>query len=159
MRIVFLFFLVFISLILESTLFTELTLFNIKPDLLLIYTSLFALQKGRRQGGMFGFGVGLVEDLFVAKFIGMNALIKAIAGLGIGALEKRIYKENIFVPIIVVAVGTVIAGLGFYLFSLILNVPVSLSYFKTIMLPTLLYNIILTPLIKVLFFRTKKRRY
>lgn len=159
MRIVFLFFLVFISLILESTLFSEFTLFKIKPDLLLIYVSLFALQNGSKNGGMFGFGVGLVEDLFLAKFIGMNALIKGIVGLGTGSLEKRIYKDNIFVPIIIVILGTLVGGIGFYLFSLILKIPVDISYFKTILLPTLLYNTILTPIIKILFFKPNVRRY
>ncbi|SMB92160.1 rod shape-determining protein MreD [Desulfonispora thiosulfatigenes DSM 11270] len=159
MKVAILFLVAFISLILESTVFNEFTLLKIKPDLLLIYVSLFALQKGSKKGASFGFGIGLLEDLFMAKFIGMNALVKAIVGFGIGFLEKRIYKENFLVPIIMVMVGTIIAGFGFYILSLILGIPISINHFKVIVLPMLLYNILLTPIIKFVFFKTNIRRY
>lgn len=98
MRYVFLFFAVLLGLVFQSTYLEGLKVMGLKPDLVMLLVLFYAVQQGPRKGLLFGLIAGLLQDLFAAKFIGLNALIKAVIGLSAGLLEKRVYKENVFVP-------------------------------------------------------------
>ncbi len=98
----------FFSVILQSTIFHFLPIGGVKPDLLLIVVILAAVLKGQRFGAGLGFVYGLLEDLLVSKYIGLQALTKMLTGYVIGRLERRIFSDNVFVPIVVGVLGTLI---------------------------------------------------
>lgn len=81
------------------------------PDLLLVAISLEALFYGPRQGAAIGFIYGMVEDIFLGRYLGLNALIKALVGYGIGWGENRVYKDNLLVPVLALAAATLAANL------------------------------------------------
>jgi rod shape-determining protein MreD len=89
MRYIVLAFLAFIALVLETTLFNELIVAGVKPDLILIIVILYALFNGPRQGAFVGLGLGFIEDLFQAKYFGLNMASKFTIGLLIGFLKKE----------------------------------------------------------------------
>ncbi|HHX95545.1 MAG TPA: rod shape-determining protein MreD [Clostridia bacterium] len=97
-----------ISIILQSTIFHYLKIGGVKPDLLLIIVVLSAVLNGRRTGAAVGFAFGLLEDLLVGKYIGLQALTKMLTGYIIGHLERKIFSDNVLVPIVVGGLGTVI---------------------------------------------------
>lgn len=99
------------SVILQTTLFHYLKIGGVKPDLLLIIIVLSAVLKGKTSGAELGFAYGLLEDLFVGKYIGLQALTKMITGYCIGLLERKIFPDNVLVPVVVSAAGTVIHNL------------------------------------------------
>lgn len=106
---VFLYTILFIvSVILQSTVFHFLQIEGVKPDLLLIVVILVAVLKGTKFGAGLGFVYGLLEDLLVSKYIGLQALTKMLTGYIIGRLERRIFSDNVFVPIVVGFLGTLI---------------------------------------------------
>jgi rod shape-determining protein MreD len=53
---------------------------GITPDLLLLVVVALALDKGQLAGVVFGFGVGLMFDVFSTDVLGSNALVKMLAG-------------------------------------------------------------------------------
>ena len=72
------------------------------PDLLLLLVVFNAMFRGARAGGVVGFLVGLTEDFYFGRFIGLNALAKCVAGAFAGHLGKQVFKENMWVPVICV---------------------------------------------------------
>lgn len=98
MSYVFLLIAVVIGLILQSTYFEIFRVVGVKPDAVLLVVIFYAIQNGPRKGALFGFVAGLIEDIFTAKFLGLHAVLKAVIGLSVGLLEKRVFKENIFIP-------------------------------------------------------------
>ena len=64
------------------------------PDLLLCFPVFFALLEGPRKGLAWGFAMGLVWDIFVARYVGLNALGWAVGGWLAGVLCAKFYKEN-----------------------------------------------------------------
>jgi rod shape-determining protein MreD len=105
-----------ISLILQSTLLEHPVLVT-KPDLLLVIIVLWGLLRGSREGAQLGFFFGLVEDLFVGKYIGLNLLSKALAGYVAGWGESRFYKENLLLPAVGLLVATPFFQFVYYLFA------------------------------------------
>lgn len=109
MRILLLIVIPYLSIFLESTLFSRYSLRGTVPDLVLIIVTFYALLNGRKAGFSYGFVCGLFEDLYLGRFIGMNALAKGLTGYVVGKLEVNVFKDNILV------------GFGGVIFSTVLN--------------------------------------
>ncbi|MEN6348573.1 MAG: rod shape-determining protein MreD [Syntrophomonas sp.] len=124
MRYLVLFLLPNLALFLQSTLFSAYSIKGIIPDLVLVFVVFFAIFNGTRKGTIYGFACGLLEDLYVGRFIGINALSKAITAYIIGRLQGNVFKENLMVGVIGVLVSTIINSL----FLIILSLPVTNLY-------------------------------
>lgn len=119
MRYLVLILLPFISVFLQTTVFSFFSIKGAIPDLVLIFVVFFALLNGSKNAGIYGFLCGLLEDLYIGRFIGINALSKGITAYIIGLLEGRVFKENLFVGIISIVIGTCINSLCLLILSLI----------------------------------------
>ncbi len=98
----------FLSIFLESTLFGRFTLRGVGPDLMLIFVVFYAIINGSRRGFGYGLFCGLLEDLYFGRFIGMNALSKALTAFVIGKFEDNVFKDNFMVGFIGVVVATIL---------------------------------------------------
>ena len=76
-----------VCLILQSTLFSQLMIAGVKPDLLLILVIFNCLFQGHTKA-VLSVSLGLLEDLYLGSYIGMNALTKALTSLVGGWLLK-----------------------------------------------------------------------
>jgi len=111
------------SVVLQSTLFHFFKIGGVKPDLILVIVLLSAFFKGERLGAVLGFIYGILEDLIVGRYIGIQALTKMTAGYAVGVLGKKLFQDNLISPLIGVFIGSIIHGclytvvlfcLGFY---------------------------------------------
>ncbi len=153
-------FLLVCSLVLQATTFNYLAVAGVKPDLLLIIVVLYGLLYGKKAGGL-GFTYGLVEDLFVGRFIGFNAITKGLMGLLIGFLEPKLFKDHILVPVIVLLVGTFVFGVLSYLIGFIVGMY-SFSeyeaYLRVVMLQSI-YNACLAPFLYGRYYKISMERF
>ena len=78
------------------------------PDFLLLIVIFNAMFRESPHGGVTGFLVGLAEDLYVGRFIGLNALAKCVTGAFCSSLSKSVFKENVWIPVINVFLGSII---------------------------------------------------
>lgn len=119
MRYIVLMFLPFLSIFLQSTFLSFYSFKGAIPNLVLIFVVFFALLNGnRKNAAIYGFLCGLLEDLYIGRFIGINALALAATAFLIGSLEGRVFKENLLVGIITVILGTFINSIFLFLLSL-----------------------------------------
>jgi rod shape-determining protein MreD len=148
-------FLPFIAIFLESTFFRTYSLFGNVPDLVLIFVVFYAFLNGDNKGVVYGFLCGLLEDLYMGRFIGVNALSKGITGFIIGRLQVRYFNENLLVGLLVVLIGTVLNSLfmlalglsTFKIFNLDTSI-ISASIFQS------LYNLLLAVPIYILYYNS-----
>lgn len=154
-----------ISLILQSTLFSHLTVAGAKPDLVLVFIIFYALLHGPEEGALMGLIGGLLEDLMFGQFIGLNAMAKLTVGYVFGVLERKIYKENLLIPMFGLFAGTFLNESVLYLLQMLLYMmgiagETSVSYFaavRSFIFPTAVYNSCLTPFIYGKFFRSSQK--
>lgn len=111
----------FLAIFLQSTVFGAYSIRGTIPDLLLVIVVVNAFIQRPRTGSIYGFLCGLLEDLYMGRLIGINALAKGLTAYIISRMEGHLFKENLVVGIIVVFIGTIANAL----FLLILSIAVT----------------------------------
>ncbi len=111
--------LVAVLIILQTTFVPLIAFQGVRPDLLLGLIVSCGLLFGKEQGVGIGFFSGLLQDLFTGSFFGLHILSKVTIGYLFGLTEKKVYKRNLLLPIVAVAV-TSICYFAVYVFILIL---------------------------------------
>ena len=144
----------------ESTLLEYFKAAGVKPDLLLIFVVFWALFHGRAQGAKLGFVTGLLEDLFLGKYIGLNALTKMIVGYLVGTVENKFFKENLFIPVCALFFATIINSFFYLIAAQLAGIERNLSIFVwESTLPTAIYNTCLAPLLYGKFYKSATKGY
>lgn len=100
-----------LSIFLQSTIFHYFSIKGSIPDLVLIFVVFHAVFRGERRGTLYGVFCGLLEDLYMGCFIGVNVLAKGLTGYIMGKAQGNVFKENLWVGIITVVAGTFINSL------------------------------------------------
>ncbi|HZK44148.1 MAG TPA: rod shape-determining protein MreD [Syntrophomonadaceae bacterium] len=157
MRYLVLILLPFLSIFLQSTLFGFYPIKGALPDLILIFVVFLALLNKPRNAFFYGFLCGLLEDLYIGSFIGINALAKGATAYLISRLGRNVFKDNILIGIITVMFGTIINGVFLVLLSLI---SYNVFHLDINILPNMLYqsiyNILLATPIYAWYYHSTK---
>ena len=146
-----------LSIILQSTLLHFFKIGGVKPDLLLIVVILSAVLNGKKTGAGVGFAYGLLEDILVGKYIGLQALTKMLTGYIVGSLERKVFPDNVLVPVVVGAAGTLIYNLLLFIALFItgsFNVFTPQS-FLSLTLASCFYNVCVAVLVYGPLYRSK----
>lgn len=142
------------AVLLQSTVFSQLRLLGVRPELLFLVTIVLALLEGPNEGAVVGFAAGLAQDMFLDQPKGITALTLTLVGYGVGMARQYIVSPSPLLPTIVVAVGTAL-GMAFYeVVSFLLgsfNLPATEA--ARIALLTAAYNAVLTPILYPLLRR------
>lgn len=106
-------FLVAVIVVIQVAVFPHLRLFGVVPDLGLIVALAVGYQEGPEMGAIVGFVAGLGFDLFLETPLGLNALVYASVGYGIGVLESGLFRSPRWLPSFLGAAGGLAGGLLF----------------------------------------------
>ena len=131
------------TLIVQATVIPLIFTGGIRPDLLLIVTVSAGLLFGKERGVGVGFFAGLIQDLGSGGILGLNTLAKLAIGYLSGMIEQKVFKENIFLPLLTITVATFINSFITYVLLFILGQEVDLAAMIVRNLwPVLFYNIL-----------------
>lgn len=134
---------IFIVLLLQSTLFAELGYQGVHADLLLAVVVSSSLLLGKDHGVVIGFFAGLFQDLASGTFVGMNVLSKMLVGYVFGMAEQKVFKEHALLPIMAIVIATI--GNWFMTTLIMLLLGFRFDLFNNViymMFPLLIYNMI-----------------
>ena len=146
--------LVVITFILDTSLFQALRIYGIKPDVMLILVTSYALLQGGGYGAFTGLACGLFTDLFFGRAIGLNALAYMIVGFVIGKGSDRVFKDSVFTAILFQAIAVVLFHQIYFALNFLIGVKVSYVYGLThIMLPEMVYNMVVGVLVYRLIYK------
>lgn len=136
------------ALLLQSTIFHDLRLLGVRPELLYLVTIVVAFLEGPGEGAVVGFVSGFAQDLLLNEPKGILALTLTLLGYSIGMLRQYIVSPSPFLPVILVALGTVGGVLFYVIVSFLLgNFDHSIGFAVRVALLSGLYNAILTPIV------------
>lgn len=119
--------LLIISLILESTILNGVNIAGIKPDLVLILVIFATFVYGKKEGIKLGFIFGLVEDIFLCKYIGLNAVTRMLTAYLIGTTEDIIFKDYALIAALGLFIGTYLNNFLYILVSGLANIDANFS--------------------------------
>ncbi|NLI91986.1 MAG: rod shape-determining protein MreD [Peptococcaceae bacterium] len=149
MLIIFLF-----CLTLPGTLFHYWSWGGIKPDLVMLWVIYIALHHRPVQGIAYGFTLGLIEDLYFGRYLGLNAISLAVVALLIGFLQQRWYRENIPLTMVLVFIVSILGQTLIMLFAATSGLNWFYSDSFNIIFGISLYNALLIPLTYPLIHRS-----
>jgi rod shape-determining protein MreD len=142
------------GLLLQSTLFWDLKLLGVRPELMYLITIVIAILEGPNEGAVTGFAAGLAQDFLLNQPKGITALTLTLVGYAAGLARQYIVSPSPLLPTILVGVGTA-AGIAFYQIVAFLlgQLQETLTYAVRVTLLTALYGAILTPIVYPLLRR------
>lgn len=142
------------ALLLQSTVFADLRLLGVRPELLFLVTIVLALLEGPNEGAIVGFVSGLAQDFLLNEPKGITALTLTLLGYGVGMARQFIVSPSPLLPTAIVFVGTA-AGIVFQeVVSFLLGTfdqPV--TYAIKVAVLAAAYNAVLTPIVYPLLRR------
>lgn len=129
--------------VVQSSLLPMIAYHGTSADLLLAFVVSFAFLRGSRLGVLGGFFAGLLQDLATGTFFGTNIFCKMIIGYICGAFSNRVFKEQIFLPILSVALASALNYLILALLMVLLGYRFDLLVHAShVLLPMVIYNVL-----------------
>ncbi|MCL6635488.1 MAG: rod shape-determining protein MreD [Peptococcaceae bacterium] len=142
------------ALFLQTTVLDFISVYGVKPDLVMLLVIFNGFLLGTREGAFLGFVAGILEDLFAGSYIGLNAISKMTAGYLAGVFGAGFYKENTVIASAVTFLSTAAALALNYLLVLFMHIYVPPFYaLLRVVLPVAAYTALLTPLVYGWFIR------
>ena len=138
------FIMIIVGFILQTTIFRDLQIANVSPNILVILTAISGTMYGQYSGLFSGTICGLFVDLMYSSIIGVNIFIYAVIGF-VAGMTNKIYIEDDFVfPVVTIAAGDLIYGVLFYILRFLLRGRLHFwEYLKNTILPEMIYTIII----------------
>lgn len=127
----------------QSTLVPLLAIGGIKPDILLVITVSAGLLCGKETGVGIGFCGGMLQDLLSGNVFGLNTITKMSVGYLAGLAERKVFKENILLPVAAMMAASFLNGLMIHIIVYLRGYAVDWSgAFVHIVLPAMMYNMV-----------------
>lgn len=92
-----------INILIQCTLLQRIRIHGILPNTNLIIIVILSILLGRKEGLIAAFCGGILQDVFFDKAIGINVLIYVLIAYIISSMEKKVFKENIVTPMILIS--------------------------------------------------------
>lgn len=153
-KLLYLFVLLYFTLVIQTTLLDYIKIYNIKPNLVLILIVCVALIRGGIEGAVFGITAGLFQDILSGNSIGPYALLGFVIGFGLGGFNKRFYRDNIFVcAIITFAISIIYESIIILPGVPLSNYQLILQLFKNNILIEAVYNLVISVPLYILILK------
>jgi rod shape-determining protein MreD len=135
------------AIVLQSTIFSQIKLLGVKPELMYLVTILIAILEGPQEGAIVGFAGGMLQDFLLNSPKGITALTLTLLGYTMGMTRQYIVSSSPLLPAVLVAVGTAAATAFYQAVAFLLGqLDQPLSYSIKVCLLSGLYGAILTPI-------------
>lgn len=150
--------LILLNYILQSTVLVRVSILGVYPDTALIFIVSYGILRGDVEGAIFGFFVGLTHDLFGGHVIGLHAMLGMLTGYVAGKPFKDYFKDNYFLPFIIIVIATVSYQILFFFSSFLFRARLDFwFYLWAIIVPVTIYTAaIAVPLYSFMFMINSK---
>ena len=116
--------LVFVAVVLQSTIVSSIEIFGGTPDLLLVTLVAISLLRGAIWGAAAGFAAGLLLDTANLARLGETSLLLTVAGYWIGRYGETTGRDRSHAPLLSVAIVTVLYSVAALALHVVLGDPV-----------------------------------
>ncbi|WIV10599.1 rod shape-determining protein MreD [Proteiniborus sp. MB09-C3] len=147
---------VLVNFLIKSTILHHISVFGVVPNTSLIIIVCLSLLAGKKTGSVLGLILGLLEDMFFYEVIGVHALIYFIIGYLIGLTDKKVFKENLFLPFVFTVLSTFAFHVVYYVFMYFLSINVD---FISLLKDIVIIETILNSVLSVFFYKQFLKLY
>ncbi len=142
---------------LSTTLFQALRIGDIGPNFMIMIIVSFALLRGSKEGSIIGIIAGLLNDISFSTYLGPSIVIYAIIGYMCGKFNKNFYRENFIIPFICTLFSSLFYSTMFMIGFVLRGKINFIFFFKSIIIPELIYTITLSLVVYQLAYLINER--
>lgn len=95
----------------QATILPRVNPFDVSPDLVLVLLFVWCASRGPREALTWVFFTGILMDVLAQDPFGTNALALIAVALLAGLANQRVFHANVLIPIVLVAITTVVHGI------------------------------------------------
>ncbi len=110
-----------VALTLQLGVATDLQLFGVQGDLMLLVAIAGGIAAGPDQGAAIGFAAGLVYDLMLQTPFGLSALTYALVAYGVGSLQDSVLRAAWWIPVASAAAASAAGVILYGVFATVLG--------------------------------------
>ncbi len=148
-----------IAFLTQTTIIPYFEIGGVQPDLVLIVITIYAFIEGPVWGSLAGFMGGLLQDLVTIRNMGLGSLSKTIVGYFAGLAKKNVVSENVFLPMVVVFLTSLVAQIIYISFSFLVGDTIALrEVFFRLIVPSAIYDSLLAVPVYLLFLKILARK-
>lgn len=141
----------------EATVFQGLRIGGIAPSFTVMIIVSFALLRGSKEGALIGCMAGLLYDITFGMYPFEMTIPYVLVGYLCGKFNKNFYRENFVLPFFCTLISSFAINLG-TLFIFIMRAKINLFfYFKSIIIPEIIYTITLSLIVYQLMYLINER--
>lgn len=129
-----------IALLLQTTLVETISIYQIKPDIVIIVLVFISFYDGKIAGTIFGFFAGWFQDIYSPEYLGLNTLCKSVMGFFIGCTSRGVIEESFVAQGIILFLATFCHDMLYFLIYSWGHMHDYLWYVFRYSLPTALYT-------------------
>lgn len=135
-----------ILIIFQTTFLNYAEIFNVKPNLMLIFVVLICYFINIKKGVIIGGIMGFLYDILVGKYIGLNTLMFMYIGFLICLFNEKVLKQpRILISVVSVFVFSNIVGLIYFLIHSLAVSEFNFTFlYMSIILPESIYSTIVS---------------
>jgi rod shape-determining protein MreD len=134
----------FFAVVLQLSIMANVEILSGRPNLLLVAVVCVALLRGSVFGSVAGFSAGLLADTGVFGTLGFTALLLTLAGYWTGRYGETTGRDRAHAPVLSVTVITILYQVGALVLHFMLGEHAPAGLVLTALVPTILFNLILT---------------
>jgi rod shape-determining protein MreD len=137
----------FVAALLQLTAISQVTVFGVHVDLSPLIVASIGFLCGSISGAVFGFCFGLFADTALMQTLGVTSLVLTAVGYGAGRIRELRDPAHGLAPVLVGAIGTAVAAIGFAFLQFLLGVdaPVSLLLVRQVLIVIVLNTLLALP--------------
>jgi rod shape-determining protein MreD len=144
-----------LGLTLQVSVLSDLHLFGVQADLMLLIALAAGLATGPDRGASIAFASGLLYDLMLPTPCGLSALTYALVAYGVGLLQDTVLRAAWWIPVTTAAVGSAVGVILYVVFGTVVGVEyLGVSIPKVVIVVALLNALLASPTIRVLRWAT-----
>lgn len=153
----------FLAFVMQTTIVPAISIYSIKPDLLLLGLFMLAMKNGVMPGLYVGFFLGLAQDIYSPVILGQNALSKTLAGFFAGLFNEKVMRLDPVFQAVLLVLTVLLGDLVFLVVQMVKSGgSVQMLGLEMVIssLPRAIYSLLfgLVPIFWEYFFQTKTKR-
>lgn len=148
----------FVILIVQTTLLNAIALWGTKPDILLLLFIILTIQNGSIPSLICGFAIGIILDVLAGTPVGYHSFVLTLFGYLFGLGKGKVFFDPIVVPLIMSIIATFFYTVSLFIVSGLFNLAHPFAtFFNTSFMIQLLYNLVAAPIIYLIYNFLKQK--
>lgn len=113
--------------ILQQTLLSSFTMFGVVVDAVFVYVVCIATLRDEVESVSVALFTGIIRDCLAPRVFGINTITFLVTAYIVSIVQKKIYKNSIFIPILFSFVFTFLKEMIYFSFMYVISIKFSLS--------------------------------